>query len=372
MTVSSQHDVTDRGAASGPPVAIADDAVTGGEPRELRFGPLPAPGLIERLRASWSLQALIPSFDRDPVTGRRRFRLAGAVALVLHVVMVAGIVVIGRYAAVTFIDKPKVVWIGPDEYRPHDSSPDTAGADTTPSDRNGPASGESGGGGGSNTDSSPVTAGEPPKMAPTPSHVPLNLPPPVAPVSLPVTPTALGPDISVPVPTGPTGLPDAPDAPGDPSLGQGGGSGVGNGSGDGAGGGSGPGSGGGPGGGTGPGGNGPGGTRPTGAPGAGGTGVTGPAGPGGAIRDRNVRLVVKAKPRIPQKMVETQTFGTVTISVTIGPDGSILSFVPINSLPNGGTQAAIDALRRCRFEPAIRNGVAVTDTTTIRFDIRPN
>lgn len=366
MTTSTQRDVTDRGAAGGPPVAIATKERQ--SPKDgLRIGPLPEPTLLERLRSSWSLEALIPSFEPDPsMPPRKGFRIAGILAFALHAVILTGIVIIGRYAIFTFIDdpsKPKVVMLGPDEYRPVTDAP---GRETHPTDGGGPSGGAPADGGGSNTDTKPVTGGELPKTSPTPSPVPLNLPPPPTPVSLPMDPTIQGPDLPVPAPTGQIGLPGAPDAPGDPSAGADGTRGVGNGGGDGAGNGrNGTGGPGGPGGG-----RGPGGTQGGGPPG--GPGGPGPGGPGGGVQDRNIRLVSKAKPSIPKKMVETQTFGTVTLSVTIGADGSVLRVVPVNTLSSGGTQAAIDAVYRCRFSPAIRNGVAVTETTTVRFDIRPN
>jgi hypothetical protein len=367
VTTSTQRDVTDRGAAAGgPPVAIATKEHQSPKD-ELRIGPLPEPTLLERLRSSWSLEALIPSFEPDPsMPPRKGFRIAGALALAVHAVILTGIVIIGRYAIFTFIDdpsKPKVVMLGPDEYRPVTDAP---GRETNPADGGGPNGGAPADGGGSNTDTKPATAGVLPKTSPVPSPVPLNLPPPPTPVSLPMDPTIQGPDLPVPAPTGQIGLPGAPDAPGDFSAGANGGGGVGNGSGDGAGNGR-DGAGGpsGPGSRPGPGGSG-GGDRP------GGTNTPGPGGAGGGVLDRNVRLIAKAKPVIPKKMIETQTFGTVSLSVTIGPDGSVLRVVPVNTLQGGGTQAAIDAVYRCQFGAAIRNGVAVTETTLVTFAFRPN
>ena len=357
--------MTDRGAAGGPPVAIATKEHRSPKD-ELRIGPLPEPTLLERLRSSWSLEALIPSFEPDPsMPPRKGFRIAGALALAVHAALLTAIVLFARYGIMRLVEPEKVTWVGPGEYvRP--TTPDAPGADAH-STSGGPEGGSPNDGGGSNTDTKPVTAGEIPKTSMAPSPVPLNLPPPPTPVSLPMDPTIQGPDLPVPAPTGPIGLPGAPDAPGDPSLGRNGGNGVGDGQGgDGAGNGrNGTGDPGGPGGG-----RGPGGTQGGGPPG--GPGGPGPGGPGGGVQNRNIRLVSKAKPSIPKKMVETQTFGTVTLSVTIGADGSVLRVVPVNTLSGGGTQAAIDAVYRCRFSPAIRNGVAVTETTVVRFDIRPN
>lgn len=367
MTTTTQRSETDRGAADGPPVAISViPPVT--DTYELHIGPLPQPTLLERLRSSWSLDALIPSFEPDPsMPARKGFRIAGVLAFAVHAVAIIAIVIIGKYALSVFAEppaKPEVTMLSDKDYRLED---DNAGKTNADSEGGGTESGSTNDGGGSNTDSKPATAGELPKTSPVPSPVPLTLPPPMRPVSLPMDPTIAGPDLPVPPPTGDLGLPGAPVAPGDPSLGGDGGRGVGNGK---------PGDGGGPGGNPGgpgsPGGNpnAPGGTQGLGPPGS--TGGPGVGGPGGSVRERNIRIISKAKPIIPRKMVETQTFGTVTLNVTVGADGSIVRIVPVNTLPGGGTQAAIDAAYRCRFSPAIRNGIAVTETTLVRFDIRPN
>ena len=87
--------------------------------------------------------------------------------------------------------------------------------------------------------------------------------------------------------------------------------------------------------------------------------------------NRNVRLVRKSPPRIPKKMAEKGSFGTVKLRVTVGSDGSVLSVEPVNTLADGGTQAAIDSIYRCKFEPAIRNGVAVTETIIVTQNIKP-
>ncbi len=365
MTTSTQRDVTDRGAAEGgPPVAIAakERMVT---TDVLRIGPLPEPSLFDRLRSSWSLDALIPSFEPDPtMPPRKGFRIAGALALVVHAGILVAIVVFGRYVIMPFVEKPKeeYVWIAPNEFRPADAP----GSEPATPD-GGPGGGSPADGGGSNTGTKPATGGELPTTSPAPSPVPLNLPPPPTPVSLPLTATIQGPDLAVPPPAGEIGLPGAPEKPGEPSLGANGGDGVGDGRGDGGGPGTGPGSGSGPGGpggrGTGPGGSTAG--RP------GGVGGPGGNGPGGGVQDRNVQMVRKSPPKIPKKMAEKGTFGTVKLRVTIGPDGSILSVIPVNTLADGGTQAAIDSIYRCKFAPAIRNGMAVTDTIIVTQNISP-
>lgn len=356
---------TDRGAETGPPVAIASPA-----PERLpNLGPLPEPSLVDRLRSSWSLSALVPTFERGNLK-KPEWRAAGVTALITHIVLIVGIIYLGKHAIGTFVDEPERATIvdfsnPPPDHRPPDQPPETS---TGGSGSTG-GTGSSSGGGGSNTAPTPVSKGIPPPPRPAP---PLVLPPPtnISP-TLPVNTHVQGQEFTYAPPIGPTGVPDAPprpDSPGDQgtggvgtSRGDGGGSSQGDGSSRGDGGS-------GSGGSNGSGGSGgvPG-TTTGGDPGHGGTGS------GGSLpQNRPVRMVYRARPSIPPAMVENNITGSVTFRVTIGPDGRLVSFEPIQRLPYGGTDAAATALKRCRFEPAIRNGVPVAETTVIRIEFKPN
>jgi len=88
-------ETTTRGAVTGPP-----DVVSPSTPRTApRIEPLAEASLLERLRTSWSLAALVPYVDRDAT--RRSWRSAGVSAVALHVVALVAIVLVGRYALVT-------------------------------------------------------------------------------------------------------------------------------------------------------------------------------------------------------------------------------------------------------------------------------
>jgi hypothetical protein len=310
--------------------------------------------------------ALVPAFDPRGFKGRE-WRSAGAAALVVHALLIAAIVVVGKYALATFVDtrSPEHVraWVTDKIDEPDTPKPSNGGS---PAD-DAPSTGSDGGGGG-NTDPKPVTGGQPPPMMARPPLPPIVTPPVQHPAL--VVPTAVqGPDLTIPVPpnVGAVGVPPAPD---DPSLGPNGGTGAGPGTGPGYGPGTGPGTGDGPGG---PGGRN--GTGPTTRPGGTGPGTgvgDNPLVPALNTPDRGVRLVRKARPVLTKAMIENNTFGTVTFRVTIGADGRILSAEPVNTLGNGGTQAALDALYRCKFDPAIRNQRYVAESTVVRFDVRPN
>jgi hypothetical protein len=300
---------------------------------------------------------------------RREWRGAGAAALVVHAAMLGGIILLGSLGIGQFVEKPRPevveAWVDP----PDSVTADAPDPGDSGSPEDGPANAGAEGGGGGNQFERPVTQGQPPPSAVKPP-LPPTVVPPIPNPSLPVHQAVEGPNISIPtpnVPGIPTGIP-APDAP---SLGDGGGTGVGPGSGTGAGPDTGPGVGGGPGG---PGGGPRGGTGPSRRPGGDGpgTGLGDNPGPASYTPDHGPKLIKKARPTITKAMLEHGTFGTVQIRVTVGADGRILAAEPISTLANGGTQAALEALRRCTFEPAVRNQRYVTESTVVRFEVRPN
>lgn len=360
MSVETESRNEHRGVASGPPVAIGDKV------RELpRLGPLPTPSILDRLRASWNPADLVPALDPRQFTARE-WRRAGVLALVTHVVLLAAVIVLSQAGVLTTveIENGRPVFKGWVEELP-EVQPEEVAKLEGGGDPGGGDGGEAAGGGGGNTDPTPVTQGTPPPTTPNPIVTPA--PPPLVAPSLPVPSSVAGPEIDAPEPAR-VGLPDAPPAPGEPSMGNTGGDGVGSGRGDGAGRGNDGGVGGGPGG---PGG----GTRAT------GTGPEGPGTPAGGgegpgkfgpppVQNRPVRLVSPVKPKPTPAMIEANTTGTVTIQVTIGPNGAVLNARPIQRLANGGTEAALEALYRCKFLPAIRNGQYVAETTVVRFDVR--
>jgi len=77
---------------------------------------------------------------------------------------------------------------------------------------------------------------------------------------------------------------------------------------------------------------------------------------------------VKAIPTV--EMRENGTSGAVRLSVLIGPDGSVQNVTPLQQLPFGGTQAAINAVYQCRFQGAIRNGIGVSEKLVLLIRFR--
>ena len=89
--VSNAH----RGAGDGPPVAV--HASFADEPH---LGPLPEPSLLDRLRASWSLEALVPALDRERIE-EPEWRPAGIITFAVHALLITGIIVPRPIAWVT-------------------------------------------------------------------------------------------------------------------------------------------------------------------------------------------------------------------------------------------------------------------------------
>src|SRR5262249_34756904 len=153
----------------GPPPAVVRKRPLA----EPRLGPLPEPSLIDRLRASWSLAALVPAFDPRGFK-KREWRSAAILAILGHVAVFAAIVIIGKLAIVQFVDHPKtqVAWVAPpkenmppDEVAPPNEGDDPGG----PKGETSPGSGSPGGG--SNHGPTPVTQGDIPRSLPTPPIV---------------------------------------------------------------------------------------------------------------------------------------------------------------------------------------------------------
>lgn len=148
----------------------------------------------------------------------------------------------------------------------------------------------------------------------------------------------------------------------DPSNGRGSGGGLGNGNGTGLGNGNGTGEGNGNGSGSGNGngnGNGNGTGNGSGDPNDGPqlrAGVTSP-----------VKILFKQQAKYTDAARQNNVQGTVTLRVTFTANGAIGAISPVSGLPYGLTEQAIAAARSIRFEPAKKNGVAITTQKTVAF-----
>lgn len=215
-----------------------------------------------------------------------------------------------------------------------------------------------GGGGGGMQRATPVSKGVPPKASLNPPVLLPNPEPPKVPKpSLPVVPTVLADPKALPQMKGPVG--DLNGLPAPPSAGMGSGGSMGN-TGKGGGAGDGDGQGYGPGRGMNAGGGDPrmGGGDPTG-------------GSGGIVPISQVStkpvLVYFEKAKYTEEARQNKIQGAVLVSVVINADGSIGAVRAVRGLPDGLTEKAIEAARRCKFRPATKNGVPVATRQTLEF-----
>jgi TonB family protein len=208
----------------------------------------------------------------------------------------------------------------------------------------------SGGGGGGRKEPEPPSKGNPPQMALTPQIVmPNPEPPKIKNPTLPVAMTIYGDPKAMPPMKGPIGDPTGVPAP--PSSGPGSGAGIGRGGGTGVGGGDGGGAG----------------------PGRGGNIGGGDMGLGGG---RSVEpmtgslrptILYREKAKYTEEARQNKVQGTVVLQVVFHANGSITDIRVVRSLPDGLTEKAIEAAKRIRFNPAVRNGVPVSVRGTLEF-----
>jgi periplasmic protein TonB len=207
----------------------------------------------------------------------------------------------------------------------------------------------SGGGGGGRQQPTPPSKGVPPQMALTPQIVlPNPEPPKIKNPTLPVAMTTYG-DPSLRMPKGQIGDPTGVPAP--PSSGPGTGGGIGRSSGSGVGGGV--------GGGAGPG--------RGGNIGGGDMGLGG----GGSIEPMTASLrptiLYREKAKYTEEARQNKIQGVVMLQVVFRVNGSISDIRVIRGLPDGLTEKAIEAAKKIRFNPAVKNGAPVSVRIQLEF-----
>jgi protein TonB len=82
--------------------------------------------------------------------------------------------------------------------------------------------------------------------------------------------------------------------------------------------------------------------------------------------DTPVEIVSKPKPEYTEAAREARIQGTVVLEVTFVASGQLRVLRVVGALGHGLDEAAIEAARKVRFNPARRNGRAVDHTATMR------
>jgi len=207
----------------------------------------------------------------------------------------------------------------------------------------------SGGGGGGRQEPTPPSKGVPPPMALTKPILPPDVKSPIKNPTLPVAMTIYGDPKALPTMKGPIGDPSGVPAP--PSPGPGSGAGIGRGAGAGVGSGD--------GGGLGPG--------RGGNLGGGNMGIGG----GGSVEPMTSSLrptiLYREKAKYTEEARQNKVQGSVVLQVVFHANGTISDIRVVRGLPDGLTEKAIEAAKKIRFQPAVKNGAAVSVRGTLDF-----
>ena len=76
--------------------------------------------------------------------------------------------------------------------------------------------------------------------------------------------------------------------------------------------------------------------------------------------DRKVRLVMKPEPTYTELARQHRTTGTIVLKVIFSCNGSVRDINVLKELPHGLTDHAIDALKKLKYVPAVKNGKYVS------------
>ena len=79
------------------------------------------------------------------------------------------------------------------------------------------------------------------------------------------------------------------------------------------------------------------------------------------------KILYKERAKYTEEARLNKVQGIVVLNAIFTADGRILNIRVVRGLPDGLNETAIEAAQRIRFQPAIRNGVAVTVSATIEF-----
>ena len=82
-------------------------------------------------------------------------------------------------------------------------------------------------------------------------------------------------------------------------------------------------------------------------------------------------LTVKADPAYPSELQRENVHGTVTLYAIIHSDGSVRDIRVLDGADERLDRYAREALARCRFEPALKDGVPVALEAVIAIPFRP-
>jgi TonB family protein len=88
----------------------------------------------------------------------------------------------------------------------------------------------------------------------------------------------------------------------------------------------------------------------------------------GSEVDKKIRIVHKPEPMYTQKALENQTRGQVVLTAIFSSTGEVTNIHVASALPNGMTEACIDAAKKIEFVPAVKDGKSVSMWMTLEYN----
>ncbi|HEY0081938.1 MAG TPA: TonB family protein [Pyrinomonadaceae bacterium] len=89
-----------------------------------------------------------------------------------------------------------------------------------------------------------------------------------------------------------------------------------------------------------------------------------------AAREVTTRALIQSKPEplYTERAKQNQVTGTVRLRLVLGADGKVQHIYPVRRLPDGLTEACINAARKIKFIPAMKDGRFVSQYVTIEYN----
>ena len=84
--------------------------------------------------------------------------------------------------------------------------------------------------------------------------------------------------------------------------------------------------------------------------------------------DKKARVTYAPSPELTEDARRRGTRGTVVLQIVLEYSGSVGKIRTISGLPDGLTEAAINACRKLEFDPAIKDGCPVSQYLRIEYN----
>jgi periplasmic protein TonB len=84
--------------------------------------------------------------------------------------------------------------------------------------------------------------------------------------------------------------------------------------------------------------------------------------------DQKAQIISRAEPQYTEEARENAVEGTVVLRAVFSADGQVTNIRVIGELPYGLTEKAVEAARRIRFAPAVKDGRAVSQYIQIEYN----